>query len=91
MQPQAQQIQIPFQTIAGFVLNMQCLIAIDLSCYVPGVEGREVVLHLAGPHEHTLENERADQAYVWFMQISGQARVVPVSGPVAVPGPSSGQ
>ena len=82
------QIQIPFANVAGFIVNMNSLVALDVSHYEQGKEGRTVVIHLVGTHEHYFEGERADAAYLWYLSITGQARIV---GPVLAPGLLGGQ
>jgi len=61
--------------IAGFLFNIGAYVAMNVVGYTAGVDGRIIILHLAGPVEHHFTNERADQAYVWYLQLTGQARI----------------
>jgi hypothetical protein len=65
--------------LVGFVFNVGALVAIDTSAYKPPptLEGhhRIIVLHLVGPVEHVFEDEAADAAYVWYLHLTGQARI----------------
>jgi hypothetical protein len=74
MQPQ-QQINLPMKDLAGFVFNVGALIAIDTTSYEAGNEKRLVGLFLVGPVEHVFFGEAADAAYVWYLQLTGQARI----------------
>jgi len=74
MQPQAQ-INLPMKDLAGFVFNVGALIAINVVGYEQGISGRIVILYLAGPVEHYFTDERADQAYLWYLQLTGQVRI----------------
>jgi hypothetical protein len=78
MQP-AQQINLPMKDLAGFVFNVGALVAIDTSMYkpppTPEGHNRIIILHLVGPVEHIFENEAADAAYIWYLQLTGQARI----------------
>jgi hypothetical protein len=76
MQPQ-QQINLPMKDLAGFVFNVGALIAIDTSDYKPDepTRVRVIILHLVGPVSHTFTGADADAAYVWYLQLTGQARI----------------
>lgn len=71
MQPQ-QQVSVQMLVIADFAFNPLAIAAIDASEY----EANKIIrLHLAGPHTHIFEGQRADKAWHWYMTITGQARV----------------
>jgi hypothetical protein len=66
---------VGFTNIADFVFNIGTLLAMDLSGYQQGAEGREVVFVFVGPYEHIFQQERADAAYLWYLEISDQNRI----------------
>ena len=72
-----QQINLPMMSLEGFTFNVSSLIAIDATGYTHGIEGRKVVLHLVGPHAHVFSDTRADAAYLWYLNLIGQARIQP--------------
>lgn len=76
--------------VAGFCFNVGALIAIDLTEYVSkddrNIAGQErttpiIILHLAGPTTHSFFGERADQAHEWYLEITGQKKIEPISFP----------
>jgi hypothetical protein len=75
VQPQPQIINVPFANVAGFAFNLQSLIAMDMSAYAEGAEGRFIVMRLLGDVSHTFQGPRADQAFHWYLTLTGQARV----------------
>lgn len=80
MQPQAQQLNLPMKDIAGFLFNVGALVALDVSGYhtepdCPDPHRNQVTLHLIGPIAHVFTGVAADQAYLWYLQLTGQARI----------------
>jgi hypothetical protein len=61
--------------VAGLTFRADCLVAINISSYEQGKEDRIVSIVLAGPWEEFFTDERADEAYIWYLQFTGQARI----------------
>jgi len=74
--------RIGFTNIADFVFNIATLLAMDFSKYEQGKEGRTAKLVLVGPYEHSFTDKDADQVFLWYLEISGQARIQPGLVPV---------
>ena len=80
MSTPAQQINLPMKDLAGFVFNVGALVAIDCQKYTTREDPtRSITLHLVGPIAHVFEGERADAAWLWYLQLTGQARIAPAS------------
>jgi hypothetical protein len=85
---QAQSAGLPLAEVAGFTFNVNAIIAIDRSAYIgtayeadqPGHEARAITIHLLGPTYFTWVGTDADQAEHWYLQLTGQARVMPATG-----------
>ena len=73
------QINVPMAIVAGFIFNVNALIAIDVSIYKAGDEGRMIFLYLLSEVTHEFTNERADEFYLWYLQFTGQARITPAT------------
>ena len=81
------QVNVPFSTpIAGFIFNVNSLIAIDTGGYEQGAEGREIHLYLVGPHVRTFSNAAADEAHAWYLRFTGQAHIELAIPPMMRPG-----
>lgn len=80
--PVPPQLNIAMQSCAGFNFNFASLIAIDFSGYVPGAPGRAAVLYLLGPTTHRFEEKRADEFYMWFLNMTGQTVIQEPNGAV---------
>jgi hypothetical protein len=80
MQPR--QVTIPLIEVAGFVFNVGSVIAIDRVDYLedPNAEDRCITLHLVYDVAHEFIGARADQFNLWYLQVTGQSHVQPVSG-----------
>lgn len=78
MSQQQQVINIPMVNVAGLIFNVQAIVAFDVSAYAPGDPAREVIITLVGPAEFEFLETRADEAYMWILQFTGNARVEPV-------------
>ena len=76
--PQPQAVNIPLINVAGYCFNPLCIVAIDMTGYKTGVEGRAISLHLAHDCGTEFADEAADQFYYWYLLITGQAKVEPV-------------
>jgi hypothetical protein len=70
---------VQFIRVADFLFRLDTMIALDLSYYKEGAEGRNISLVLVGPYEYVFENERADAAWFWYLQMTGQNRIDPAT------------
>ena len=76
MQQQQQPIQLPPMITTGNVwLAAQAILAIDLSDYAAGTEGRAIDVFIVGPHKLELVDTDADAFKAWWDQVTGQARI----------------
>lgn len=68
-------LNMAIANIADYAFNIGALVSIDMTSYKEGAEGRIVVIRLVGDVSHTFQGDRADAAFYWYLQLTGQARV----------------
>lgn len=68
-------INIPMLHVAGLTFRADCLVAVDISNYEQGIPERSILFVLAGPYETEFIDERADEAYLWYLNFTGQNRI----------------
>lgn len=71
--------RIGFTNLAGFVFNIASLVVIDLVEYEQGKPGRRASLTVLGPVTKEFVDSKADEVYLWYLEISGQTRIQPAN------------